>query len=187
MNLLSFCLGVLAGAGLFIVYGTYQIIKLKRAKSNILKKIKDKMDEINTTALTSVKNSDKGNSIKDRLMQAARLCETQNELRAQAELPSKNSLHSRHKNGLIKEVQDLEAQKISILKTVLGDGFDPMITVIKEGGVTEEILLSTYVIQSEEILNANLPPPSPESNNGPRKAGKFVIYNGGKNDDGTTH
>lgn len=184
----SFLMGVLTGAGLVVAYGTYQMIQLKKNKSELIGKLKDKLSELKTD---QQKEIEKGQSIKDRLMMASRLADAQMEIRAQAEMPSKNSLHSRYKNGLVSQINELEAEKLSILRSVLGDGFNPTITVMREGGVKEEISLSDYVAQSEELFNTNNPaaPGSKEEGpvNGPRKAGKFVIYTGGKNDDGTTH
>lgn len=189
MALFSFLLGSLVGAMFVVVYGSYQMTKLtKTRKGELINKLKESMNAAQIALLT---DADKGNSIRDRLMQASKIAEVQNGLRAQAEMPSKNALHSRYKNGIILQVQELEAQKISILKTVLGDGFDPLITILREGGVQEEIPLSVYVSQSETQLNSMNPPTpgtTPEATPaGPRKAGKFVIYTGGRNDDGTTH
>ncbi len=187
MELFSFALGVFTGAGGVMIYGTYQMIKLEKNKKELIKKLKEKVQSESAKVITEV---EKMQSIKDRLVKATTIADQQNALRAQAEMPSKNSLHSRFKNDIILQIQDLEAQKLSILRTILAEGYDPIITVFREGGVKEEIHLSEYVTQAEATLNMLLPPSPPEpatEASGPRKAGKFVIYTGGKNDDGTTH
>jgi len=187
MELFSFALGTLFGAGGVMIYGTYQMIKLEKSKKDLIKKLKEKVQSESTKVLTE---AEKMLSIKDRLVKATVIADQQNDLRAQAEMPSKNSLHSRFKNGIIGQIQDLEAQKLSILRTILAEGYDPTITVFRDGGVKEEMPLSVYVTQAEATLNMLLPPSPPEPTteaSGPRKAGKFVIYTGGKNDDGTTH
>lgn len=190
MEPLSFLLGLIAGASIVIGYGMFEMNKLTKGKVELLKKLRDKMNDVNTSPQAEL---DKANSIKDRLIQASRIADTQNELRAQAEMPSKNALHSRHKNGIVAHVQELEAQKISILRTVLAEGFDPIITVLRDGGTREDIPLSVYVLQAEQQLSLHYTPApgtTPEatpSSGGPRKAGKFVIYTGGKDDGGTTH
>lgn len=200
--LFAYLLGVLTGAMLVVAYGTYEMIKLQRklkeaaaALKDPLDKLKDKVAKVTEADLLS---AEKGQSIRERLDQAQRLAEEQAQLRAMAEMPSKNALHSRHKNAIVGQVFELEAQKISILKTVLGDGFDPIITVLREGGVQEQLSLSEYVAQAEVTMNLNNPyGPTPgtdpeaatnEVDQGPRKAGKFVVYNGGRDDgSGTTH
>lgn len=178
----GFILGFGISTTLFIGYGAYQLIKFRKLKNSVLSKIKE--------AQKSDSNSldpDKRASIKERLIQAAKLAEQQLELRAQAEMPSKNSLHSRYKNTIISKIQDLELEKISILKTILGDGFDPNIVIVREGGVREEISLSQYLVEAEGAL----PPEDKSENisNGPRKVGKFLVYTGGNSsdDEGLVH
>jgi hypothetical protein len=113
------------------------------------------------------------------------------ELRAQAEMPSKNAVHSKYKNGLVAEINEIEQQKLEILRTVLAEGFDPMITVLHDGGGKEEIPLSAYVLTSQQAVDSGAgkkqeAAPHPGMDQPPRKVGKFFIYKGGK-DDGTTH
>jgi hypothetical protein len=180
--LLGFVLGFVIGVGLFIGYGYYQVNKIRKTKDSLINALKAKAEEIKS----------KEASIKDRLVEAAKLAQTQMDLRAQAEMPSSNSLHSRYKNGLVAEIADLEQRKIDILRTVLGDGFDPMITVVNDAGVREEIPLSEYVATAADHLAKHgygsepTPPPVPTDPGQPKKVGKFIIYNGGKGD-GTTH
>jgi hypothetical protein len=180
-NVLIFLFGLAVGAGMFMGYGWYQMNKIKKVKDLLMNQIRQKAAEMDG----------KRDSIKDRLVKASELAQDQASIRAQIEMPSKNALHSRHKNGLVAELQDLEQQKLDLLKTVLAEGFDPTITVINESGARQEIPLSTYVNQATVALNDSLgtsdatPPPAPEDNQ-PKKVGKFIIYKGGK-DDGTTH
>jgi hypothetical protein len=184
----EFALGMLTGATLMIAYSTYEMRKLLRNR------VKVKAGSVKAT--DAPLSPEKSQTIRQRLAEAGRIADEQAQLRAMAEMPSKNSLHSRHKNNLVGQLFELEAQKISILKTVLGEGFDPMITILRDGGVQEEISLSQYVAQAEESMNLNNPyGPDPGttsegvSTDAPRKAGKFVVYSRGKDDgtNGTTH
>jgi hypothetical protein len=175
--LAGFVFGTLIGASLLMLYSIHS---LKKAKGELLNKLKTKAAEMSKSM---VDNADLRASVIERLKEASKLAEEQNALRAQAEMPSKNSLHSRHKNGLIYQIQELEQQKISILKSVLGDGYNPTITIIREGGVREEVSLADYIAGAEQNVSQ-----SPSAPVGPKKAGKFVIINGGKDDGGgTTH
>jgi hypothetical protein len=173
--LLVFIMGMFFGAGLFISFGLYQVHKIKKVKNILIDQIKKKASELEA----------KKGSIKDRLVKASNIAQTQMDLKSQSEMPSKNALHSRHKNGIVYEIQDLEQEKLSILRSVLGDGFDPMITVINDGGVKEEIPLSAYVAQAEQLLHSmtGIGPAIPPDT---KKIGKLILYKGGK-DDGTTH
>lgn len=180
LAILMFLLGVIFGASIFMGYGFYQVTKIKKIKASLTTQIQTKSAEMDQ----------KKDSIKNRLIKASEIAQTQMAIRAQQEMPSKNALHSRYKNGLIGELQDLEQQKIDILRTVLAEGFNPMITILNEKGSQEEIPLSEYVDQAAAILDTNQgnPPPPPSNDpTQPRKAGKFVVYKGGKDDSGTTH
>jgi len=180
MYLLGFGMGV----GVFMAYGTYQMDKFRKKKNELLEEVKRRAADMDA----------KSASIKDRLAQASKLAMTQAELRSQAEMPSKNSTHSKHKNGLISEIQSLEQQKIDILKTILAEGFNPIITVVQDGGAKQEVPLSEYVGAAQATVDAALGtkpnvPPTPPTDSGPelpRQIGKFMVHKGGK-PDGTVH
>jgi polyphosphate kinase len=128
-------------------------------------------------------------SIQERMTKAVELTKIQMEMRMRLDEPSKNALDSKYKNGLVSDINDIEQQKIDILKTILGDGFDPMINILDENGGSKEMALSAYVKSVAEFLPPDdkvVPPPAPTVPGEPKKVGKFMVYNGGKND-GTTH
>jgi hypothetical protein len=171
-----FVLGMIFGAGLLMAYGVF---KMKKAKSALIDQLRIKAQEMDQ----------KEKSITDRLIKASDLAQAQMALRAQMEMPSKNALHSKYKNGLISELQDMEQQKLDLLRTVLAEGFDPTIAVIDGAGVKQDVLLSTYVNEAAVQLNESLGDQAPMPPTDPtqaRKVGKFLVYKGGK-DDGTTH
>lgn len=175
-----FTLGMCFGAALFMAYGAYQIHKIRKAKEVLLTAITQKAKELD----------DKKDSIKERLIAASELAQAQMAIRAQMEMPSKNALHSRYKNSMVGELQDMETKKLDILRTILAEGFDPMITIINDAGAQDQVPLSSYVDQAATLLNDSMgnKPPAPPSNLPPetKKVGKFIIHKGGK-DDGTTH
>ena len=172
--LLAFLLGALCGTSVFMLYCWF---RLKEVKKTLMDQLKAKTGDLGS----------KKDSIKDRLFRASDIAKAQMIIRSQMELPSKNATHSRYKNGLVSELQDLELKKLDLLKTVLAEGFDPTITVINEAGAQQEIPLSAYVNEASGQLNASLgaTPPSNDPTQ-PKKASKFILYKGGK-DDGTTH
>lgn len=183
--IMMYLLGFGMGFGVFIAYGAYQMGKLKKKKDDLLEEVKKRAADLDA----------KSSSIKERLAQASKLAQAQADLRSQAEMPSKNSTHSRHKNGLISEIQLLEQQKIDILKTILAEGFNPVITVVHDGGTKQEVPLSEYVSAAQSNVDAlaggkrNEAPPATTTDGGqdmPKQVGKFFVYKGGK-PDGTVH
>jgi hypothetical protein len=180
-----FSTGMCIGAAITMAYAYWQVRKMTKVKETLMETIKRKATEMD----------EKKESIKGRLTKASELAHAQMAIRAQLDMPSKNALHSRYKNDLGLELQQMEAQKLDLLRTVLAEGFDPMITVMHDNGSREEVPLSAYVLTATQQLNAqtgNIPPPPPNGENQaqlpgePKKVGKFILYKGGK-DDGTTH
>ena len=56
------------------------------------------------------------------------LTQKQYDLIGQLDNPSKNATHSRWKNDVILDVQNLEKEKMDIFKLILADGIDPYVT-----------------------------------------------------------
>lgn len=185
---LTFLVGSLFGVIMFIAYGTYRINQLnKKTKGELMEQLNKaaaaKQPATSQTALTEQQRI----SIRERLLQAAELAQTQMAIREQLEMPSKNALHSKYKGDLVAEMHELEQHKIDLLRTILAEGFDPYISVVNESGHKEEIPLSSYVNTMVSSLSAvtgdvPAPPPSAEGADQPRKVGKFFVYNGGKSD-----
>ena len=177
-----FVCGVITGV---FTVGMYLRYKVKKLRTSNNKTKEDIVDEFKKLA---EKLQSKESSIKDRLLQAQEIARQQVEIKSMAEAPSKNALHSRHKNGLIGDIAELERQKLALLRSILDDGLDPTITVITAAGNREELLLSAYVAEAELSLNEYSPASkTPEAPDTPRQVGKFTVHKGGKNDDGTGH
>lgn len=182
---LTLIFGGMLGFGVFALYGSYQVDQLKKRREDLYRQVKEKAAEMEAKTL----------SIKERLQKASEIASAQADLRAQAELPSKNATHSRHKNGIISEISNLEQQKIDILKTILAEGYDPAITVVHDGGTKQEVALSEYVAMAQQNVDAAggtkktpppIPPPPGDSVDSPKQVGRFFVYKGGK-PDGTVH
>lgn len=169
--LAGFFAGSITMALMFIGYGYFTMSRLKAARDKILGDLKTKLTQ----------DDEKRASIITRLKQAQAITEQQLDIRDATDQPSKNALHSRYKNGLIGDIKKLEEEKIAILQSILNDGFDPVISVVDENGTRQELPLSHFV---GKAAAAHLPPT--QDPNGPKKAGKFVIVKGGR-DDGTAH
>lgn len=126
-------------------------------------------------------------TVTTRLNRASELTRIQNELISQAQQPSQNALHSRHKNGLIQQYKALEVEKMGVLQSIIKDGHDPMVTVFNQAlKQNQEVKLSDFLTQ----FVPNTPKETPTDPNlitegeGIRKvekAGKtFYVIDGGK-------
>jgi hypothetical protein len=183
---IAFVLGSSLSLTAVLLYGKYVRWQMIQAKKIVVADIKKKAQDM----------EDKRNSVKDRLAKAHEMAKLQQAIQAQMDMPSQNALHSRYKNSLIGEFQDLELKKLSLLKTVLAEGFDPMITVLTATGAREECLLSKYVNTAIDQIGDSLSNPQKHSETTqplsplkavePKKYGKFILHKGGK-DDGAAH
>ena len=102
--MITFMLGMFSGAAIFMLYGFYQVKKMRKKAVGLLAKI----DEI--VAKATSETEAKKDSIKERLVKASDIARLQMDLKSQVEMPSKNALHSRHKNGIVYEIKELEQE-----------------------------------------------------------------------------
>lgn len=156
-----FTIGFLSGAAI-TVYGALYMSKRYLNKSS-----KDKAPSADT--------------VSDRLKKVKELTNQQLNLQSQAEIPQKNGLDGRYKNGLIKEVKRLEEEKTEILKSIITDGFDPSITTLDESGEVKQMKLSEF------MANMGITMPKSETEKKLDQAldnvRKFTVHRGGKDDE----
>jgi hypothetical protein len=191
-----FLLGLIAGVGLSIAYVFYVAYRAKNKLEEKVKLLKEKLnrsippaDEVKSSEdlLQQLLNTREDvRSIRDRLAKAQEITRQQLDLRDQASQPSKNSMHSKWKNGLIGEINALEEEKKSILESILKDGHDPFVMVLdEETGSTKKIPLSEFLGRSSQpktdeqnqTNDENISPAIINKN-------KFVVIKGGKDDGG---
>jgi hypothetical protein len=149
----------------------WNLSRLETAKKNILSK----------TAAEAEKANQQIESYKDRLVKVQEITAKQLELSDLVSQPSKNSLHSKYKNGINQEIKTLEEEKSAILKSIIKDGFDPSVAVLNADGVKETLKLSEYMARAGIDMEDDLDPNDPTV----KKVGKFTVYKGGNSD--TTH
>ena len=191
--MLYFLLGLIAGVGFSIAYVFYVAYRAKNKLEEKVKLLKEKLnrsippaDEVksNEDLLQQLLNTREDvRSIRDRLAKAQEITRQQLDLRDQASQPSKNSMHSKWKNGLIGEKNALEEEKKAILESILKDGHDPFVMVLdEETGSTKKIPLSEFLgrpsSQNTDQKNIERESSAPEITN----KHKFVVIKGGKDD-----
>jgi len=125
--------------------------------------------------------------IQQRLNRASELTRIQNEIVAQAQQPSQNAMHSKHKNSLIQQYKALEAEKMGLLQSILKEGHDPLVTVYNAAAKqNEEVKLSMFLNQFVPATPpaANTEPNMVTEGEGIRKVDKygktFYVIDGGK-------
>jgi hypothetical protein len=191
--MIYFSLGLIAGVVLSVCYAFYIAYRTKVKLEEKVKALKEKLNA-NASLSEDAKNKedllqellntrDDVRSIRDRLAKAQEITRQQLDLRDQASQPSKNSMHSKWKNGLISEINSLEEEKRSILESILKDGHDPFVMVLdEETGSTKKIPLSEFLgrpsSQNTDQKNIEQESSAPEITN----KHKFVVIKGGKDD-----
>ena len=191
--MIYFSLGLIAGVVLSVCYAFYIAYRTKVKLEEKVKALKEKLNA-NASLSEDAKNKedllqellntrDDVRSIRDRLAKAQEITRQQLDLRDQASQPSKNSMHSKWKNGLINEINSLEEEKRSILESILKDGHDPFVMVLdEETGSTKKIPLSEFLgrpsSQNTDQKNIEQESSAPEITN----KHKFVVIKGGKDD-----
>jgi hypothetical protein len=89
-------------------------------------------------------------------------------------------MDGKYKNSCSRQIKQLEEEKVTILQSIIKDGFDPSVNVLKEDGTTETTKLSEFLAGYSSKL-------AEDKKNAPIKnVGKFVVHKGGRDDGGNT-
>lgn len=155
---LAICLGFIVGAlvGAYFMYGFLQVAFSERLK----KLLSEKLNNLQNNSKDAVHKLD---HLKSKVETLSDLVQRQQDLLGSLDQPSKNATHSKHKNQVISQIKDLEAQKIVILKEILAEGVDLDIKVLTPDG--EKIMkLSEAIKVHEKNLGATsyAPPTDPQ-------------------------
>jgi hypothetical protein len=124
-------------------------------------------------------------AIEERMLRIKEIAQVQMDLQSAADGPQKNAMDGKYKNGLMAQLKVLEEEKIAILTSIVNDGFDPSVNVLKEDGTTEVTKLSAFLSgYTSKPFEGGVP-----ADASVRQVGKFVVHKGGKDDNGnpTTH
>lgn len=136
---MAFCSGLTSGMlltlGFIFLYTRRQFKQIVAKQKQELEAAKDLQDRV---AVKLQKVRDIGNK--------------QQELANSILQPSMNAMHSKHKNELMQEHEELEKEKIAILKEVVyKDGIDTDVTVMNPTThETESMKLSKFLVQLEK-------------------------------------
>jgi hypothetical protein len=120
-------------------------------------------------------------AIEPRMARIKEIAKLQMDLQAAHDGPQRNAMDGRYKNGLMGELKQLEEEKVNILNSIVNDGFDPPVNVLKEDGTTQVTKLSAFLAGYDPKLAGEKKADGPV-----RNVGRFVVHKGGKDDGGNT-
>ncbi len=170
-QLYFFILGLIVGTFVIPLYIRFKY----RKQLNNVKKILE--ETRNNTKLTFKDAKNNKKEIKNGMQRLIEITNEQAKIIANIQEPSKNALHSKHKQQLVLRVTDLQEEKVDIIRIILSTGYDPKVVISGDDGKPESIHLSEYL---ERIL-AHLPPPPPTTTDSKSiMRGKFHVIKGGK-------
>ena len=189
-NLVNVFMGFLAGFNLGLVVCAVLVwFRVKNAMLSFYDKEKATIEKMLPPPSVPAKTNEAlatEESVNLRLQRASELTRLQNEIMQQAQQPSQNALHSKHKNGLIQQYKALETEKMGVLESIVKDGHDPLVTVFNAASKqNQEVKLSQFLQQFKPAEAAETDPNLPlTEGDGIRKIVKegktFFVIDGGK-------
>lgn len=143
----TFLGGALFGAAVVYVRAWWlykkELKQLEKRKAEATARLNTALEKLkeSTAALTQAQTPAlPGDTVKDRLRKAVEITIKQSSLDVRGDHDKKH------------EYNNLELEKLTILKSILADGHDPHITIRYDSG-DREMLLSTYVQSLQRSLN----------------------------------
>lgn len=122
-------------------------------------------------------------SISHKIQVSEELSKEQARLITQLSLPSKNSSHDSYKREILEEVKEIEKTKMAIFKTIVEDGFDPMVKVYdgNSPNQTKEITMSEAVLRYE--ANQKTTKESTQTDSNPQRGNHLRLVKGEQSND----
>lgn len=78
--------------------------------------------------------------------------------------PNKGAAHAKGKKDLVDGIEALEDNKINIFRSILKDGFNPVVSMYNEAGKKEDMKMSEAIERSENFRNKGKKPFKPKTN-----------------------
>ena len=133
------------------VFTDKSLTKIKRSSPPEFKKeFRREIEEL-------IKDAEKLGSVKYRFKLVEEITNEQTGLIKSIDRPSASAAHSRHKNGVISRLKELEDKKADIFRSILDDGLDPMITIVDPQTGAPQKLKMSEALAMRENMNQKLP------------------------------
>ncbi len=154
--------GLLSGLAVGFAFHQWQMHRVTKA---VQKFVEEQANIIKTVQRETVQVAKSTYEAQGRLDRAMAIVQEQAALVGQLDSPSKSASHSKHKNSIVRQIKQLEEEKVKLLREVLDSGFDPDVTVIDEKREKQSMKLSTYL---EKQGHSPTPDPTPTDPNPPK-------------------
>lgn len=182
----GFLLGALVGAIVcWYAYMIYVRYASRKLINSFLKKIKDSANNMASSA-----QSEQMKSAEIKLRRVNEIQERILIIKQRLEYPSKNAVDSKYKNDLIQEAKHLQDELIETLNSILRDGVDPSVPVVRENGTVDRIRLSQFLEEEGYLYNSSpkkeeeIKPSNPvKTKPHARQVGKFTVWTNIPTDD----
>lgn len=156
MNVFFYVLGILTGFTLALLWGLFLV---ERAK----KRLTEAVDKVGLQAKEAALIA----SAKKRFAEALKISDQQQDLLGRLDGPSKGALFSQWRNSVRQELLALERQKIDIMRSIVADGIDPVVSVAGEGDTLVKKRMSEAVAEFDAMY-----PPEPTLKPAPKSEAK---------------
>jgi len=172
MYLSGFISGLIAMSGVVLYIGNKHLKSKKKESGDLANELKKLTKQLGAEDPTYA-------AIETRMLRIKEIAQLQMELQGAADGPQRNAMDGKYKNSLMRTLKELEEEKITILNSIVKDGHDPSVNVLKADGTTEITKLSAFLAgYSSDITD--------EKNDAAvKQVGKFTVLRGGKDDGGT--
>ncbi len=168
LYLSGFISGLIAMAGVVFHIGNKALNSGKKRAKELAKQIQS--EDVVQAAL------------EPRMARIKDIAKMQMDMQAAHDGPQRNAMDGKYKNSLMRQMKELEEEKVTILNSIVKDGFDPDVNVVKEDGTSHVVKLSEFLAGYD---SKGYVPKSDDSK--VKQVGKFTVLKGGKDDKPTIH
>lgn len=110
------------------------------------------LNALNETSEAFLKKTELVGSAKLRFNKIEDITADQLSLIKQLDMPSSSASHSRYKNTLIRQLSDMENEKIEIMRSIVKDGIDPVVSFSIDGEI-QKMKMSEAVTRHDAKSN----------------------------------
>lgn len=162
VGICAFALGTLFGGAMVMMYFSSLVVKALKLMAGTdpnrratgTSHIADDLAKMPT---------DKRERIMNIIKEVAQVSEMQAGYMGTLAQPSKNALHSKFKNDIIRQVKDLEGRKVALFKEILKEGYDPELPNTLPDGTQNRIKMSQAIAEYEAREGTSVKPmPTPK-------------------------
>lgn len=147
----AYVLGIATG---FVGALAWGLVVADREKKNLVKRLNKAAEQLKQEVLVA--------SAKKRFAEAVKITEQQQELISRLDGPSKGALFSQWRNDVRGELLNMERQKMDIMRSIVADGIDPMVSVTGDNGELLKKKMSESIAEFDAMYPSEHPKLAPK-------------------------